>query len=236
MHGSPPPGGFGAPGGQGPAPDYVAPAPRPSWWTVRRVTNAFVLALGLPCLLLVIAAGISVSLDKKRDLVVFDNRLDVPAEIVIDGKVVETVKAHSTFWIHPVVKLPEGAKKIEVRAAGKVVSEAPLFIRARRDDEQGYRGLYVIGDAREYVIAKMPYFADDGPHSETASIAPIPTPAPITELPRELTSSEISSIDGPFTTSESMPKGAKVYWKTQLCTVDRASDPPAVGCSGFFRR
>jgi hypothetical protein len=198
--------------------------------------NVFIFVVGTPCLLLVIAAIVSVTLDKKRDLVVFDNRLDVPAEVVIDGKVVETVKPRSTFWIHPVVKIPEGAKKIEVRAGGKVVSEAPLSIRARRDDEQGYRGLYVIGDAREYVIAKMPYFADEGPHSETASLTPLPAPAPLAELPRELTSSEIASIDGPFTQSESMPKGAKVYWKTQLCTFDPDKTPPAVGCSGFLNR
>ena len=240
MYGPPPPGGFGAPGGPGPAHGYVPPAPAPpppsppSRWTPVRLVRIFVFIVSLPCLVLVIAAGISVALDKKRDLVVFDNRLDAPAEIVIDGKVVETVKPRSTFWIHPVVKIPEGAKRIEVRAQGAVVSEAALSIRARGDNEQGYRGLYVIGPTREYAIAKMPYFADDGPHQERASLGRIPTPAPLAELPRDLTSSEIAKIDGPFTSSESMPKGAKVYWKTQLCSIDETKTPPALGCSGFL--
>lgn len=204
-----------------------------SRWTLARVSRVFIFVTGLPCLLLLIAVGISVALDKKRDLVVFDNQLDAPADIVIDGKVVETVKARSTFWIHPVVKLPEGAKRLEVRVKGTVVSETALSIRARRDDEHGFRGLYVIGPPREYAIAKVPYFADDGPHPERASLGRLPIAAPLVELPRELTSTEMASINGPFLRSESMPKGAKVYWKTQLCTIEPATTPPALGCSGF---
>ena len=230
MEGRPPAGGFGAPGGNAPVQYSPNPPPPPSRWNLARLSRIFILVTGLPCLALVVAVGVSSCLDKKRDLVVFDNQLDAPAEVIVDGQLVQTIKPRSTFWIHPVVKLPEGAKHITVRANGVVVSETNVSIPPRQGDQQGYRGLYVIGPTREYAIVKMPYFSDDGPHVETFSIGPVPTPDPLVELPRELTSSQISSINGPFSRSESMPKGAKVYWKVQLCTLDRRTN--ALGCSG----
>jgi hypothetical protein len=230
----PPAGGLGAP-----LPAYgnawQPPTPPPSRFTVATIARIIVLVVGLPALGAIVYAIVTFEMEKGRDLVVFDNRLDSPAEVIVDGKTIETLKPRSAFWIHPVVKLPDGAKKIEVRSQGALVSEATLDIRPRaKDEKNGYRALYVVGPTREYVIAKMPYAADETA-LERPTLQRLGRPSPLLPLPRELQSFEISNIDGPFLASEKVPSGSKVVWKTRLCTIDTEKDPVVVGCSGFVR-
>ena len=47
---------------------------------------------------------------------------------------------------------------------------AQVIAQPRNEGEQGYRGLYVIGPTREYVLVKVPYFSGDGPHEEKPTI------------------------------------------------------------------
>ncbi len=234
----PPAGGFGAgppPRGFGPPqPPVPVPAPTSVVVPLRLIVRILAVVVGGPALAAVLYAIVTHEREKKNDVVVFDNRLDAPAEVVVDGKVIETIKPRSDFWIRPRVSLPSGAKKIVVTSKGAVVSEVALAIRPRAKEEaHGYRGLYVIGPSRDYVIAKIPYYAEEPDKPEPPVLVRLPRPTPLTELPRELETFEASSIDGPILESESMPRGVKMVWRTQLCTIDRSSVPAKLGCSGF---
>jgi hypothetical protein len=247
----PPAGGFGGePPAFGAPQAFVAPPPRQAqaqaqapldevqrvFVPLRKVTRLLALIVGTPCLVAVVYAIVTFEREKKRDLVVFDNRLDAPAEVLVDGKPIESIEPHRDRGRHPVVTLPEGAKKIVVMSKGAVVSSVELAIRPRAKDEaHGYRGLYVIGPSTDYVIAKVPYYADEPDKPELPRLVSLRRPEPLTELPRELDSFEMK-VDSSFLKSESMMKGTKMVWKTQLCTIDSSTTPTTVGCAGFPSR
>jgi hypothetical protein len=201
--------------------------------SLRRTVRTVILILGLPCLALLVWAIATLERDKKRDLVVFDNRLNAPAQIAIDGELVDTVEGQGSVGSVAVVPIPEGASKIAVTSQGRAISEAALAIRPRADGEHGYRALYAIGPSPEYVIARVPYYTDTPASPEHAKLEIVGVATPLVELPRELESYEISSIDGSFLESESVPRGVAMVWRTRLCTVERSKKPVAIGCAGF---
>jgi hypothetical protein len=209
-------------------PFYVPPKPPPD---VRSILRLIVFLVSLPALAVVVYAIVQFELEKKRDLVVFDNRLETNADVYVDGKKLETIAPHLTY--SKVVKMPKQAKHIEVRAGGKVVSGLDVAFPPRGPhDKNGYRGLYVIGPTRRYVLAKVPYYEKMPSPPVYASTTPLPLPSPLAELPRELESFEMS-IDGVFLDSENVPEGTDVYWKKHLCSVD---DEGTVGCHGYPTR
>ncbi len=203
----------------------------PIQWIVRGIA----LLVGLPAAALVVWIIVGFERDKKKDLIAFDNRLGVPVEVHVDGKLVQTVPARREGEsLVPVVKLPAGAKHVVVLSDGAMVSEANLTIRPRgKDEAHGYRGLYVVGPSRDYAIAKVPYYSQATKTPEPGHITRVPPPTPLAELPRELESYEMSTIDGTFLDSESMPDGTKMVWKTELCSYETRQGKPTLGCSGF---
>ena len=221
---------------QGP---YPPPAPYvqsgSSPFPIQWIARGIVLLVGLPAAALVVWIIVGFERDKKKDLIAFDNRLGAPAEVHVDGKLVETLPARREGESHvPVVKLPAGAKHVVVFSGGAMVSEVNLTIRPRgKDEAHGYRGLYVVGPSRDYAIAKVPYYSQTPKTPEPAHITRVPAPAPLAELPRELESYELSSIDSVFLESESMPAGTKMVWKTELCSYETKQGKRALGCSGF---
>lgn len=221
------------PQGRYPPPPYVQSSSSP--FPVQLVVRGVVLLLALPALALVVWIIVGFERDKKKDLIAFDNRLSAPAEVHVDGKRVETLPPRREGETHvPVVKLPAGAKHIVVFSGGAMVSEVDLTIRPRAKDEtHGYRGLYVVGPSRDYAVAKVPYYSQTPKTPEPARITRIAAPAPLAELPRELESYELSSIDGVFLDSESMPEGTKMVWKTELCSYEPKEGKRTLGCSGF---
>jgi hypothetical protein len=206
-------------------PYYVPPKPPPD---IRTVVRTIFFIVSLPILGLVVYIIVQFELEKKRDLVVFDNRFETTAEVYVDGKKLASIAPHVTY--SKVVTMPKQAKHIEVRADGKVVSGLDVAFPPRGpNDKNGYRGLYVIGPPRRYVLAKVPYFEKMPSPPVYASKTPLPLPSPLAELPRELESYEMD-IDGVFLDSENVPEGTEVYWKKHLCTLD---DDGTVGCHGF---
>jgi len=156
---------------------------------VRTVLRLVMLAISLPCLAIVTYAIATHELEKKRDLIAFDNRLEVEAEVFVDGKRIEKIPpSNATRPGHlEVVKLPKVAKHLEVHAGGRAVSSVDLAIRPRgKDEKNGYRGLYVIGPSTRYAVAKIPYYAEPKASDEGPKLQHLGTPAPLVELPREM--------------------------------------------------
>jgi hypothetical protein len=213
----------------------VLPPAGGNGFPIRWIARGILLAIGLPAAALVAWVIFTFERDKKKDLIAFDNRLDAAAEVRVDGKVVEKLEARHSGWTHiPVVKLPAGAKHIAVFSGGTLVSEVNLEIRPRAKGEtNGYRGLYVVGPSRDYAIAKVPYYSETPKKSAAPQVTRIAAPAPLAELPRELESYQLSSIDGVFLDSESMPAGTEMVWKTELCSYELVKGKRTLGCSGF---
>ena len=201
---------------------------------MRKIVRIFVLVMSLPCLGLLIAVAIDSYLDKKRDLIVFDNRLETPASVYADGTEVKKIGPHQSYGA--VVTIPPGAKHLEVRAGGKVVSGVDLALHPNPQEKGGYRGLYVVGPTRRYVIAKVPYYEKMPSPPVYATKTLVPLPSPLAELPRDVQSFEMH-VDGVFLNSENVPGGTEVYWKRQICSLTDDEDEGAtVNCQGYPSR
>jgi len=193
-----------------------------------KVKWIFVLVLGLPSLLVCVIAIVSFECGKAKDMIVFDNRLASPVDVLVDGRTVESLDPAGTYGATHLVKLPSGARQVSVRLRGRELAAAALNLSRPPGEKRGYRGLFCVGPAPTYVLATVPYAARGEPIAESPTLSPIPPPTPLTELPRDLEEYEISRIDTPFLQSER--SYAKAVRKRQLC---RLGDDGSIGCSGF---
>jgi hypothetical protein len=181
------------------------------------------MVVGVPALILVVGIIVSFEMNKKKAMVMFDNRLATSVDIEVDGQLLAHVEAgKATLEV-----LPEHARQITARASGAVVASAE--VSGERHGERGYRGLFTIGPPTDYVVAMVPYFAPDEEVTEGPDVVEVPTPAPLVELPGQLEEFEISRIDVPFLKTTQMFAGAKVIHERHLCRVQDGK----IGCCGF---
>src|SRR5687768_5323787 len=130
-----------------------------------RVGRIFMYVVGLPCLAVLVYVIVGFELDKKKDMVLFDNQLAAPAEVKLStGELLETLKPKGEREAVRLVKLEPGtAKKLVVTSGGRVIAEAELAPPPAADDEKrGYRGVFTVGGFQRYVVASLPYGQEEG--------------------------------------------------------------------------
>lgn len=230
----PPPQPFrGYPGPFAPPPPFARPGASPLAILPWIKLGLFVF-VGLPALALVAWVIIGFEREKRKDLIVFDNRLETDVDVAVDGNVVLHVPMPETEKL-PMLALPPHARKITVTANGKLVSEVTLALPPKpKGESNGYRGLYVIGAPRDYVLARVPY-AEKEKKGERPQLVPLARPsssAPLVELPRTLTQLDIVDLDKRFHAEEQVQENT-TRWVSRICTWDRAKGLKSLGCKGY---